>query len=224
MWGAIVDPEHAYRCDLYGSVGLFLLFFSPAYPQSVRAAWGLQGLLQSVSIAMFSSQFSFILLDFHLKGICLFVCLFAQGALGGVWGRDTPALDLHVNVALWVTGEHKKCYLFHHEKFPPGSRVMCCVCGWCCLGWGGTWRGPSAGARNGAGAFSETRSPVKSGLQRKHCTLKESKYVDFESFSLSVLFWAGFRPSQSHNPCCWKPSWFVGAHPDPITGDGSTQL
>lgn len=38
--GAIVDPEHGCRCDLYSSVGLFLLFSSPAYPQSVRSSVG----------------------------------------------------------------------------------------------------------------------------------------------------------------------------------------
>lgn len=38
------------------------------------------------------------------------------------------------------------------------------------------------------GLSVKQEAPVRSGLQRKHCALKESKYVDFESFSLSVLF------------------------------------
>lgn len=32
------------------------------------------------------------------------------------------------------------------------------------------------------------RLVMKSGFQRKHCVLKESKYVDLVFFSLSVLF------------------------------------
>lgn len=90
VWEAVVDPERYPRCDIYTAV--VLLCFSLVWPQFVRAAQGLPGLIAKC---------------FH----CCLLLLVEQGCYSvgcdaGMLPAWSTSLDLHISVALCVPGEH----------------------------------------------------------------------------------------------------------------------